>query len=127
MIEIAPINSLLCSVIKQPTFQNRFIHVCFESNMPFALQNHLFPSRIDWSIDLFFLLLQNVDDITAPGYRPGDLTNHKFRTLGTQEGVQHSRNEYMVDLRRIQGKNIADFIQMLTSIWEEKKKRKTKM
>ncbi|GAB0089101.1 sarcoplasmic reticulum histidine-rich calcium-binding protein [Sergentomyia squamirostris] len=42
------------------------------------------------------------DDISAPGYRPGDLTNHKFMTLGTREGVQQSRSEYMNNQRRIQ-------------------------
>ncbi|XP_055684504.1 uncharacterized protein LOC129790797 [Lutzomyia longipalpis] len=61
----------------------------------------------------------SIDDIHAPGYRPGDLTSHKFRTLGTSEGVHHARNEFMITQRRIQAQERAWVMEHISRILQE--------
>lgn len=55
-------------------------------------------------LTLIFFLLQDTDDIYSQSYIPGTLTKHKFETLGTRDAVKDTRQNYLTNQKKEQGK-----------------------
>ncbi len=51
-----------------------------------------------------FFLLQDTEDIYSQSYIPGTLTKHKFETLGTRDAVKDTRQNYLTNQKKEQGK-----------------------
>lgn len=72
--------------------------------MEFLVSSHFL---FDFIFDIRFSssFLQDSDDIYTKSYIPGTLTKHKFETLGTRDAVKNSRQNYLTNQKKEQGKH----------------------
>lgn len=79
----------------------------FHENFKHLIQTINFSLPFLQTIILFLLScsLQDSDDIYSKSYIPGTLTKYKFETLGTHDAVKESRQNYLSNQKKEQGKH----------------------